>query len=506
MSDDSKSDNKLGKWLVSRHLDARTLLVDLIMAFGIATFGIALILYAYLGIFSRYYADDFCLTGSFLTSGFWASQVRLYISWSPRFFGTFLINLSELFGRGSIRIWTALLIILWVAALTWAILQAARVTRLRVPPILSLLLAEALVFFSILEAPQQYQAIYWRIGLVTYALPLVFLAFLVGLIFNRLHKADPVHLSWGGSVACAVLAFIAGGLSETYVTLQTGLLTLVLITVWLVVRTPSRRNSFALVGAALAGSLIALLVVWLAPGNAVRLSAMPARQHIFPFIRMAVTNSMIFIYTSLKDKAFQNLLAVLVPMLITYVLYVNDKGLPRLRPTYLILALFLIPVLSSLLVFAVCAPSAYAESSYPDGRVLIEARFIMVFMIIAEGSLIGMGFSQMHLWAGEPAPLYLQLILAAIFLVVILYPLYDSRKTYQEIPFYRQRAATWDAHNAIIDSNLQQGILDVNIKDSQASSFDEFSGLSDLTSDPANWVDQCAANFYGLHHLTVNQP
>jgi hypothetical protein len=117
-----------------------------------------------------------------------------------------------------------------------------------------------------------------------------------------------------------------------------------------------------------------------------------------------------------------------------------------------------------------------------------------------------MGFSQMHLWAGEPAPLYLQLILAAIFLVVILYPLYDGRKIYQEIPLYRQRAATWDAHSAIIGSSLQQGILDVNIKDSQAKSFDEFSGLLDLTSDPANWVDQCAASFYGLHHLTVNQP
>jgi hypothetical protein len=281
----------------------------------------------------------------------------------------------------------------------------------------------------------------------------------------------------------------------------------VLITVWLVVRTPSRRNSFALVGAALAGSLMALLVVWLAPGNAVRLSAMPARPHIFPFIRMAVTNSMIFHIHIPEGQCFPESLGSAGPHADHLCsLCPNDKGLPRLRPTYLILALFLIPVLSSLLVFAVCAPSAYAESSYPEGRVLIEARFIMVFMIIAEGSLIGMGFSQMHLWAGEPAPLYLQLILAAIFLVVILYPLYDSRKTYQEIPFYRQRAATWDAHNAIIDSSLQQGILDVNIKDSQASSFDEFSGLSDLTSDPANWVDQCAANFYGLHHLTVNQP
>jgi hypothetical protein len=501
-----KSLKKLGKWLFSPHLDSPTLLVDLIMAIGIVTFGIALILYAYLGTFSRYYADDFCLTGSFLTSGFWVSQVSLYINWSPRFFSTFLINLSELFGRGSIRIWSALLIVLWVAALTWTILQAARVTRLRVPPILGLLLAEALVFFSILEAPQQYQAIYWRIGLVTYTLPLVFLAFLVGLIFNRLRKADAIRLSWGGPVACVVLAFVAGGFSETYVTLQTGLLTLVMIAVWLVVRTPSRRNSLVLVGAALVGSLIALLAVALAPGNAVRLAAMPVRPHIFPFIRMAVTNSMIFIYISLKDNAFQNLLAVLIPILITYALYMSDKGLPKLRPSSLILALFLIPVFSSLLVLAVCAPSAYAESSYPEGRVLIEARFIMVFMIMAEGSLIGMCFSQLHLWAGEPPPLYLQLILAAVFLVMILYPLYDARKTYLEIPFYRQRAVTWDAHDAIIRASLQQGISDVNIKDSQARSFDEFSGLLDLTSDPANWVDQCAANFYGLHQLTVNKP
>jgi len=497
---------KLGKWLINPHFDPRKRLVDLIMAIGIVTFGIALILYAYLGTFSRYYADDFCLTGSFLTSGFWVSQVSLYINWSPRFFSTFLINLSELFGRGSIRIWSVLLIVLWVAALTWAILQAARVIRLRVPALLSLLLAEALVFFSILEAPQQYQAIYWRIGLVTYTLPLVFLAFLVGLIFNQLCKADPVRLPWRGSAACAALAFCAGGFSETYVTLQTGLLALALISVWLVVHPPFRRNTLVLVGMALVGSLLALLAVGLAPGNAVRLAAMPARPHIFPFIRMAVTNSMIFIYIFLKDNAFQNLLAVLVPMLITYSLYVSDKGLPKLRPTSLILTLFLIPVFSSLLVLAVCAPSAYAESSYPEGRVLIEARFIMVFMIIAEGSLIGMCFSQLHLWAGEPAPLYLQLILAAVFLMVILYPLYDARKTYLEIPFYRQRAATWDAHDAIIHASLKQGLSDVNIKDSQARSFDEFSGLLDLTSDPANWVDQCAANFYGLHQLTVNKP
>jgi hypothetical protein len=221
---------------------------------------------------------------------------------------------------------------------------------------------------------------------------------------------------------------------------------------------------------------------------------------------MAVTNSILFIYISLKDFAFQNVLAVLASMLITYVLYARDKRLSKLRPSSLTLALFLIPTVSFLLVLAVCTPVAYAESSYPDGRVLIEARFIMVFMTIAEGALIGMSLSQFHLWANEPTPVYLQLILAVVFLVVILYPIYDARKSYLEIPVYRQRAATWDAHNAIIQTSIQQGILDINIHDSQSRSFDSFSGLMEIGSDPSFWVNQCAADFYGADHIAINQP
>jgi hypothetical protein len=506
MSEYSNLLKKWGKWLVSPHMVARALLVDLLLAFGIAAFGLALFLYAYLGVFSRYYADDFCISAGFFTSGFWRYQIALYTGWSPGFTGTFIQISSEYFGRSTIQAWAALTIVLWTLALTWAIVQAGRVTRLKIPTALALLLAEALVFFTILEAPQQYQVLYWRIGVVAYTLPLVFLAFLVGLIFNRFRKSDAVRLSWGGSVACAALAFFAGGISITFVVLQTGLLAMAFITVWLVIRPPFRRNSRMLVGAALVGSLLALVAVALSPGNAVRLAAMPPRPQLFSFIRMAVINSMLFMYISLKDYAFPTILSFLMPMMVTYLIYGREKSLPKLRPSSLTLALFLIPVFSSLLVLAVCAPSAYAESSYPEGRVLIEARFITVFMMIAEGTLIGMSLSQLHLWANEPTPAYLQLILAAVFLVVVLYPLYDARKTYLEIPFYRQRAAMWDAHDAIIRTSLQQGILNVNIKDSQARSFDKFSGLSDLSSDPGYWVNQCAASFYGLHRLTVNKP
>jgi hypothetical protein len=497
MPDSSISLKKVGQPLVSSRGNGRTLLLHVLLAIGIVAFGMALILYAYLGIFSRYYADDFCLTSGFLASGFWKSQIDLYTSWSPRFAGAFLIN---------IQAWTVLVVFLWILALTWAIGQAGRTSRLKIPIALAVLLAEGLVFFTILEAPQQYQSIYWRIGLITYTLPLVFLALLIGLTFNRFRKSDPVHLPWGGSVACAALAFFAGGFSESYVALQTGMLAMAFLAVWLVTYTPSRRNSRVLVGAALVGSLLALLVVVIAPGNAVRLLAMPVRPHLFQLIRMAVTNAFLFIYISLKDNAFQNILAVLTPMLITFAFYARDKSLPRLRPSLLTLVLFLAPITAALLILAVCTPSAFAESSYPEARVLIEARFIWVTLTLFEGTLIGMILSQLHQWAQESAPRLLQYFAAVLFLFLSLYPLYDARKTYLEISVYHSRAVAWDAHNALIRASLQQGVMDVNIQDSQARSFDEFSGLSDLTSDPGNWVNQCAASFYGLHHLTINRP
>jgi len=481
--------------------------LNIMIVAGILTFGLALFAYAYLGTFSRYYADDYCLTSGFLSGGFWKSQIALYTSWSPRFAGTFVLNLSEYFGRAAIRTWTALVIVLWVFALTWLLVQASRLVRLPVSIGLALLIAEAIVFFTILEAPQQYQSFYWRIGTITYTLPLVFLAALLGLVFNRARKTAPDRISWWGVAVCAVIAFSAGGFSETYVTCQTAFLGMGLIGLWLGAKSPARRNWLVLAGAALIGSLLAMAVVVAAPGNAVRLAAIPtSRPDFLSLIRMSATSAFLFMYISLKDYSFQHLLALLVPMLATYGLYASGASLPKMRPSSLSLAFFVVPLISYLLILAVCLPSAYGESSYPEGRALVEARFIMVAMALAEGALIGMSLGQLHQWANEPVPIYLQWLTGLLFLSVALYPLYDARKTYREIPVYRDRAATWEARDAEIRTSVQQGILDINILDSRARSFDELSGLLEIGSDPEHWVNQCAASFYGAHNLTINQP
>lgn len=495
--------------MTATHFKRRSssLFQNLILAAGGLTFGVALFLYAYLGNFSRYYADDYCLTSGLLKDGFWKTELGLYLSWSNRFADLPVLSLSELFGRSAIRAWPAIGIVLWVLALWWLFVQASRAIHLPVSVGLTLVISEILIFFTILEAPQLYQSIYWRIGLITYTLPMAFLAFLIGFIFNRAGKAPPGKVPLWGSMVCILLAFFAGGFSETYVALQTALLLLAWIGLWLGWKSKAKRTWLFLVGAALTGSLLALVVVVLAPGNAVRLSAIGTGRPPLPgLIRMAVTNAFLFIYISLKDNSFQNLLALLVPFLLVYGLFAREHSFPKLHPSLLAWALVLTPLVGTLLIIAICAPSAYGESSSPDARVLIEASFILVGAVFTEGALAGMSLSQLHLWAEEPAPRSLLVLTSCLFLLTALYPLYDARKTVTQIPIYRAHAASWDAHAAEIHTSLQQGIAVINLHDSQAKSFDVLSGLQEIGSDPNAWVNVCAAEFFGARSIAVNQP
>jgi hypothetical protein len=476
---------------------------------GIASLalGAALGLYAYLGTFSRYLADDYCLTAGFLDQGFWTSQIALYRDWSPRYSVAFLINLSELFGRGSIRVWTALIVVLWLAALAWAILQVFRQVRLKLSLLQAFFLSGLLLFYTILEAPNRYQALYWRVGLVTYTVPLIFLALLVGMILHFSGQAETRKRSlWLRAGLVALTAWFAGGFSETYVTLQTGLLAFGMLAVWVFLRGEKQAAWRTLVSAAFLGSLIALAIVIAAPGNAVRLSAMPERAALVEIARMAVKNAFLFLYMSLEEYAFQNVLLVLVTLGLSASLFARANASRRLDPAALTFSLFLVPVLAYVLILAICTPSAYAQSSYPEGRVLIEARFVMTVMLACLGTLLGLLIAQLFHWSGQEAPFGLHALLLGSFLLASLYPLYEARKNVAQIPVFQERAGRWEEHAATIRGSAEQGVFEVNLLDSQAVTFDAFSGLLEPSSDPQDWVNQCAASFFGMSSLTVNAP
>ncbi len=463
---------------------------------GVSATGLALILYCILGTFSRYYADDFCMSGYVTRFGFWQAQWFQFATWSNRFTGMFMLSVSDLFGKSFIRSWTSLALLLWVVGLVWAIFKIKTLLHIQMPGWVAFLIAGWIILFSILLAPQLYQSLFWRIGLITYTFPLVLLSFLVGVLVQGVLRLREKKRAWGWLVAAGMLAFLGGGLSETYLAFQISLLGLALLLLLVLNNREWRKLGIKPVGSALIGSLLSLVIVLAAPGNAVRQAAMPAHPAFMEFVKMVATNTFLFIYISMKNNAFQMLLAFFAPLMFVY--FSGLRGSPTIRPSSIVLVVLLSPVIVLISVAAVMAPAAYAQSSYPDGRVLMEAAFILVLFLAVEGSLLGFLLNQLHDLAGETVPLKLRFLSAVFVLVMLGYPLYDAYKSYRAIPEYQAYAAAWDARDAQIKAASLADITQV-----QATSLEAPGQLAEISTDPHFWVNNCVAYFYALTEITA---
>src|SRR5260221_14491576 len=120
--------------------------------------GLPLVVYAWIGSFSRYTADDYCWAGVLRTEGFFGAQVLWYTAYSPRYAFTFLVNLVELAGPAIVPALPALAIVVWVGVLTWSLCQfdLARVH--------AFILAELAALATFQTAPDLPQSLYWQTG------------------------------------------------------------------------------------------------------------------------------------------------------------------------------------------------------------------------------------------------------------------------------------------------------------------------------------------------------
>jgi hypothetical protein len=472
-------------------------LMPFVSVFGAVTTGLALLGYSILGFFSRYYADDYCMSGLVFQRGFWQAQVEQYTSWSNRYAGMLVLSVSDLLGRSSIQVWTVLVIVLLVAALAWTLGQLNHWLNLSFSRWLLVLIAELIVFFTILFSPQLYQSLFWRIGLITYTLPLVFLILLIGLIIYCSVETILGKIPWIGVLACFLIAFFAGGFSETYITLQTSLFVIGLVAAHFLATNPSRKNWLSMMIAALTGSLLALAVVLAAPGNAVRQAAMPPPPGFLELVKMVVTHAFLFMYRTLAANSLQTVLAVLIPLLLVYGLF-SSREIPRWRPSLLVMALFLMPAAGFVTIAFIMIPAAYIQSSYPDGRVLVQAGFLMAVMLMVIGVLAGILFSLLHRWAEDPVPPYLQWLVASLAVILLLYPLYDAWRNAALLPEYRARAESWDARDARIRAARQSGEFKIVVK-----GFNAPGNLAEFQTDPEDWVNQCGASFYDVSQIKV---
>jgi len=103
---------------------------------------IPLIFYAYLGIFSRHQADDYCYAWNATSRSLVDSQTIWYQTDSSRFAATFIISLSDIVGQSSISALPALIVAFWVLGTFFLFNRIQNLLHLHLPRIAVFLLTE----------------------------------------------------------------------------------------------------------------------------------------------------------------------------------------------------------------------------------------------------------------------------------------------------------------------------------------------------------------------------
>jgi hypothetical protein len=462
--------------------------------------GVALALplaaYASIGSFARYTADDYCWAGVLRTEGFINAQVSWYTGYSPRYAFTFLVNLVELAGPAIVPALPLAAIVVWLVTLTWTFVQLNLRLGSLSPTASAVVLAEVAAFATFQTAPDLPQSLYWQTGMLTYLLPLILATFLVGWIrrAHQIQRLTPWTLLVSGGVT-----FVGGGLSETYLIPQNVALTLALLLAlahafqtgaaqqWLELRLarghghPQRQGFTGWMvipvhlAAALAGGVLALVVIVVAPATAYRVGGTPA--DLWLTLSACIATGWVQVLRLLRFFPLTVLLSAGLPAVL---------GNPR---PHVSRGWFALVTVCALITALFCYfPSFYAQNGNPPARSLIVpgAIFIAYAMFV--------GYSLQGLAQRLPAPVRLGLTVA-----LALVPLSVLATGLAEQALAAQSAAArWDAEDLQIRTSRDAGQADITVP-----AMPVFLGEKFVTTDRQNWFNVCVARYYGVRSIAT---
>ncbi len=454
---------------------------------------VALTVYSYFGFFSRYMADDYCHSELVKNRPFFDALWHHYLTFSNRYMILVVPYLTEQFGPRGQSFLPAIMIVLWVIALFW-LLREIRITLAQKWTHLTLFfLSSLIIFFTILQAPDRYQSIYWEASSINRLVPLVLTIFLFAslLALFRIGNTEKYIFQW--SLFYFIVTFLVGGFDEMNDTiiLSISFLALAVIFLWME-KNKKRIFSFWLLGSIFLSSLVSMLVMVIAPHNAARISHPPS---LLVFVGRILTYPKNFILDStLTIFPLPTLLSFLLSFLVFSLLYTDkEKISPNIRK-HLWQVFFFSPFILYALFSVNFAPSAYAQA-YPANRALLGARFLMTSWLFLEGALLAVLLSKLRFFQAT----FIKFSFVILFAAFSLYPLRAAWKTLNTFDFYRQRASAWDLRDDKIRTAKDKGEMDIHIQE-----FDSIHVIKELDSDSNHWVNRCAARYYGVDSISAD--
>lgn len=449
-------------------------------------FLVGLGMFAYLGVYFRYWADDWCYNADFRNLGF-LETLRGYlynVTYTPsRYSVTILAGLFYPLGVLGLQLLLPLSLLLWAWGLVRLFLNLSSLSTYPLSTFQATLLSIVIIYFTVYLAPHLYQSIYWNTGFFTYTFPLALFPWVLTLITDQ-------NTSKPKLIRIALLSLIAGGFSEASNTVLVSALTLYTVIAFIGSRYKKvwAPKTFTPALVALIFALIAMALLVFAPTTQLRAERYGEPASLLELITLVFNFTREFVTLSLKD--YQQLLILILAGLLGFVLTSKERDINIPKTLALGLGIF---ALAILLVAASLTPSAYIERGLPILRTQIIPRHIMVFAFVALGWVGGYSLRQLY------APTWLQTTATVVLLITLIFPIFTIYNSSKYIPVYSQRAQLWDEREATILSAIENGQDRVEVLAIDGA---PVGGIRDF--DPRGkkgyWITLCAADY---HHIKL---
>jgi hypothetical protein len=151
------------------------------------------------------------------------------------------------------------------------------------------------------------------------------------------------------------------------------------------------------------------------------------------------------------------------------------------------------PILAFALVAACMAPSAYGLSAPPPPRALIIPEFVLVCFTMAWGYALGV--------CGRGATLsnrrFITPLAVALACASVWAPIASAWTTIHDGALLRAWAVQWDDTDYQLRSAHERGQRNAIVP-----AVDPIGGVGSIGPDPKDWVNWCAARYYGFDTIT----
>ncbi|MFL6257036.1 MAG: DUF6056 family protein [Pyrinomonadaceae bacterium] len=463
----------------------------------------ALLAHAYVGLYSRYWYDDFNTAAVLRERGFLGSQRYWYVNWSGRFSFHFVVNLAESAGPWVVCLLPLAALSVWVALTAWAAYEGAALLGLPERARVALLSALLLVYATVESTADVAQSLYWQTGMLTYLAPLIFFTANVGLAASSVRREPGRAALWRVGL-CALLALVAGGFSEVSAVLQLGGLSLLLAASLLRARGLRSRAARALIVAGFVGALAALLLVALAPGNEVRQGLGPTHSGLFWSVESACRYALYFFEQHTRRWRGAALLCFALPAVLALSAGASRLGQFRETPcARRLLGLLAGGTAAGFALIVLCfIPGFYAQSEALPRRAHIVPKFVLVCLNVYWGALAGLAL--LKATRGRKALPRIRLAgWCAVAALLFVSAAASARRTFAHGARARAYAERWDEAERQIRAAVAAGARDVTVRAIEGEEWELGFGRPELrlSRDPLAPQNVAAARYYGLDSI-----